>query len=150
MYKNILIATDGSEFANYAVKHGLKLAKTIGCPVTLVAVTELWSALDMAHKTKAGNTNPIAEYEDSVAKAVDKILSSAETLSIKQAVPCKTVHVKDMHPAEGIISTADAKKCDLIVMASHGRRGIQKVLLGSITSEVLTHSHLPVLVVRPK
>ena len=150
MYKNILIATDGSKFANHAVKHGLKLAKTIGCPVTLVAVTELWSALDMANKTRGGNTNPIAEYEDSVAKAVEKILSSAETLAIKQGVPCKTVHVKDMHPAEGIIRTADAKKCDLIVMASHGRRGVQKVLLGSITSEVLAHSHLPVLVVRPK
>lgn len=150
MYKNILIATDGSDFANHAVTYGLNLAKSVGCPVTIVAVTELWSALDMALRARVGNTNPVAEYEDSVAKVAADILVSAEDSAKKQGVPCQTVHIRDVHPAEGIIRTAGSRNCDLIVMASHGRRGLQKILLGSVASEVLTHTNLPVLVVRPK
>lgn len=148
MYKNILIATDGSDFANRGVKHGLKLAKTVGCPVTIVIVTEQWSARELAQNPNLGGTNPLAAYEESVAKAATKILASVEVLAQEQEVRCKTIHIKDTHPAEGIISTADSEQCDLIVMASHGRRGVQKVLLGSIASEVMTHSNIPVLVVR--
>ena len=145
-----MIATDGSDFANHAVTHGLDLAKSIGCPVTIVAVTELWSALDMAHHGMARDRSPVAEYEESVAKGATEVLAAAEASARKQGVSCQTVHIRDMHPAEGIVRTAVARNCDLIVMASHGRRGLRKILLGSVAAEVLTHSKLPVLVVRPE
>jgi len=148
MYKNILIATDGSEFAGRAINHGLELAKAIGSTVTIATVTEIWSALDMAHKSKVGIQNPINEYEKTVAAVAEKILASAADLAKQTGISCECIHVKDQHPAEGIIATAKDKNCDLIVMASHGRRGIQKVLLGSVASEILTHSKIPVLIIK--
>ena len=150
MYKNILIATDGSDFANAALDHGLELAKLAGASVIVVTITEIWSALEMAQKAKVGAVNPIEDYEASTAEAAKKILARAEDRAKKHGLSCKTVHIKDKHPAEGILETAKSGGTDLIVMASHGRRGIKKILLGSVAAEVLTHSHLPVLVVRPK
>lgn len=148
MYKNILIATDGSEFANTAVNHGLELAKSTGASATIVTVTELWSALEMAQKTKVGSVHPIDDYEATAAEAARHVLESAEKIAMDHGVICETLHVKDKHPAEGIIETAKSKGSDLIVIASHGRRGIQKILLGSVANEVLTHSKLPVLVIK--
>lgn len=150
MYKNILIATDGSDFARAAVEHGLELAKATGASATIVTITEFWSALDMAHKVKAGSTQPIDEYEHAAADAATKVLAAAEEIAVGHDVTCETIHIKDKHPAEGIIETAESRGSDLIVMSSHGRRGIQKILLGSVAAEVLTHSKLPVLVVRPQ
>jgi nucleotide-binding universal stress UspA family protein len=150
MYKKILIATDGSDFARAAIEQGLELAKAVGASVTIVTITELWSALEMAHKVKVGATHPIEDYEQTAAAAARKVLAAAEELAISHGLICESVHIKDRHPAEGIIETAESKGSDLIVMASHGRRGIQKILLGSVASEVLTHCKLPVLVVKPK
>ena len=149
MYKKILIATDGSDFAKAAVEQGIKLAKLVGASITIITITELWSALEMAQKTKGGAINPIEDYEKTASEAARKILAAAEQQAISHGLICETVHIKDMHPAEGIIETAKSKGSDLIVMASHGRRGIQKILLGSIASEVLTRTTLPVLVVKP-
>jgi nucleotide-binding universal stress UspA family protein len=148
MYKNILIATDGSDFARTAVDHGLKLAKTMGASVTVLTVTETWSALEMAQKAKIGTTNPIEDYEASAAGAAAKILEVVEEQAKSLGLKYKTIHIKDKHPAEGIIGTADSGGADLIVMASHGRRGLQKILLGSVAAEVLTYSKVPVLVVK--
>jgi len=148
MYKKILIATDGSEFAAKAVKHGLSLAKVTKASVTIVTVTEIWSALEMAHKSKVGIKDPISDYEKHAAAVAEKNLGSAEKLAKQSGVTYTCVHIKDSHPAEGIIEAANKRKCDLIVMASHGRRGIQKVLLGSVASEILTHSKTPVLIVK--
>jgi len=148
MYKNILIATDGSKFALQAVKHGLKLAKTTGSPVTLVTVTDIWSALEIARQTRDGTQNPITAYEKAATEAADKILAAAKALAVKAGVKCNTLHVKDMHPAEGIMEITAKKGCDLVVMASHGRRGVEKLLLGSIAAEVLTRGKVPVLIVK--
>jgi nucleotide-binding universal stress UspA family protein len=145
MFKHILIATDGSELAQKAVDQGLALAKAVGAKVTAVTVTEPWPV------TLAGDvavTYPIEEYEQGAAESAGKVLAAATGAAGKSGVPCTPLHVKDRFPAEGIIEAAKSKGCDLIVMASHGRRGLSKLLLGSQATEVLTHSTVPVLVCR--
>jgi nucleotide-binding universal stress UspA family protein len=148
MYKRILIATEGSEFGGKALTHGLALAKALNIPVVVVTVTEAWSAFEVAHMARLGDRNPIEKYEDMVSKAGSNILTHAADLAKSQGVSCETVHARDSHPAEGIIATATQKGCDLIVMASHGRRGVNRLLLGSQANEVLTHSKVPALIVR--
>ena len=148
MYQNILIATDGSDLAGKAVEHGVRLAKKMDAAVTFVTVTELWSALDMAAEVSRGTPNPMKVYEEMAAKSAQGILDAAKTTAQKADIDCETLHVRDRAPAEGIIATANEKGCDLIVMASHGRRGLNRILLGSQTMEVLVYSKVPVLVVR--
>lgn len=148
MYKRILIATEGSEFGGKALAHGLALAKALNVPVCVVTVTEAWSAFELARMARVGNRNPIEQFEEMVTAAASNILSHAADLAKSQGVSCETVHVRDRHPAEGIIAAAAEKGCDLIVMASHGRRGVNRLLLGSQANEVLTHSKVPALIVR--
>jgi len=148
MFKHILIATDGSELAGKAVAHGLAFAKTLNAEVTAVTVTEPWDALAMAELARRQMTNPVADYDERMAAAANRILCSVSETANKQGVACSTRHVKDRHPAEGIIDTAQAEGCDLIVMASHGRSGLARVLLGSQASKVITLSPVPVLVCR--
>jgi nucleotide-binding universal stress UspA family protein len=148
MYKRILIATEGSEFGGKALTHGLALAKALNVPVVVVTVTEAWSALELARLTRLGNRNPIEHYEEMVTAAGNHILTHAADLAKSQGVSCETLHVRDSHPSEGIIMAASQKGCDLIVMASHGRRGVDRMLLGSQANEVLTHSKVPALIVR--
>ena len=148
MYKHILIATDGSELAGRAVAHGLALAKEINARVTLVTVTKPWSALDLAHETRLGHPDPVHQFEDMAAASAKVILDAAAQKAKIAGIACELVHVPDQHPAEGIISIAEKKGCDLIVMASHGRRAAGRLLLGSQVSEVLAHSKVPTLIVR--
>ena len=148
MYKHILIATDGSELAGRALAHGLALAKEVKASVTLVTVTQPWSALNLAHEVRLGHPDPIHQFED-IATASAKVILDAAVQKAKIAgVDCEFVHVPDQHPAEGIIAIAEKKGCDLIVMASHGRRAVGRLLLGSQVSEVLAHSKVPALIVR--
>jgi nucleotide-binding universal stress UspA family protein len=148
MYKHILIATDGSELAGRALAHGLALAKEVKASVTVVTVTQLWSALDMAHKAREGNRDPLNQFEEIAAASAKAILAAAAEKAKITGVACGLVHVPDQHPAEGIIATAEKKGCDLIVMASHGRRAVGRLLLGSQANEVLAHSKIPALIVR--
>jgi nucleotide-binding universal stress UspA family protein len=148
MYNHLLIATDGSELATKALKHGLALAKREGAEVTVVTVTEPWSPLEMAQKAREHRPNPVAEFEAIAAEAADRILGAAAEHASELGVRCECLHVSDQHPAEGIINTAKAKGSDLIVMGSHGRRGFSRVLLGSQSYEVLTLCTVPALVVR--
>ena len=148
MYQRILIATDGSELAGKAVSHGLALAKRLNAPVTAVTVTESWSVLELGRMARQGNQNPVTQFEEMAAAAATSILDKVRQAASAQGVTCDVVHVQDRHPADGIIATAKDKGCDLIVMASHGRRGFDRVLLGSQANEVLTHSRVPALIVR--
>jgi nucleotide-binding universal stress UspA family protein len=148
MYKHILIATDGSDLAQKAEAAGLALAKSLNAQASAVTVTEAWDALSMAALAERGMRNPVADYEQAVASAANRILWRVSETAKKTGVACTAVHVKDKHPAEGIIETAKASGCDLIVMASHGRRGISKLLLGSQVTKVVTLSPVPVLVCR--
>jgi nucleotide-binding universal stress UspA family protein len=148
MYRRILIATDGSETASKAVVHGIGLAKALKVPVSVVTVTEAWSAFDLGQMAQLGSRNPLAQYEEMATTAAANILENAAQIAKSQGVACELVHVRDRLPAEGIIATAKDKGCDLIIMASHGHRGIDRLLLGSQANQVLTHSKVPALIVR--
>lgn len=145
MFTHILIATDGSDLAGKAVATGLELAGHLKCKVTVVTATEPWSAMMLGEP--AALAFPFEEYEKAVAERAEHILAAVKELADKQGVVCETVHAKEF-PAEGIIDTAKSKGCDLIVMASHGRRGVARVLLGSQAARVLTLSSMPVLICR--
>jgi nucleotide-binding universal stress UspA family protein len=144
MYKHILIATDGSDLAAKAVDTGLALARQLGAKVTAVTATEPWSAMVTGETALAF---PIEEYEKAAAEDAARILSAVKEAAKKQGGACETVHVNDF-PAEAIVATAKSKGCDLIVMSSHGRRGLARVLLGSQATRVLTLSTVPVLICR--
>lgn len=148
MYKHILITTDGSKIAHAAAEHGLKLAKALGAKVTLLTVTEGWSVLEAAQKAEMGVRNPIAEFEKIADQHAADALSSAQAAAKTAGIACESVHVRDSHPAEAIIATAKSHGCDLIVMGSHGRRGLGQLLLGSQTARVLAQTSVPVLVYR--
>jgi nucleotide-binding universal stress UspA family protein len=149
VYKHILIATDGSGLADRALAHGFALAKKAKAAVTVVTVTQLWSVFDMARKAREErNPNPMRQFEEMAAASAKTILETAAQKAKSAGVSCKLVHVPDQHPAEGIIAIAKKNGCDVIVMASHGRRAIRRALLGSQVSEVLALSKVPVLVVR--
>jgi nucleotide-binding universal stress UspA family protein len=145
MHNRILIATDGSELAAKAVTSGLALAKHLGAQVVVVTATEPWSS--MTDGEGLAFDFPLEAYEKAAAEQAERILAKAHAEAQSMAVECETVHVNDF-PAEGILATAKAKNCDLVVMASHGRRGIARLLLGSQAAQVVTLSTVPVLVCR--
>ena len=113
-----------------------------------VSVTELWPALEMAGDIEGGHLEAIEIYEKAAAHPARAILDEASSRASSAQVTSEIRHVKDRKPAQGILETAKLENCDLIVMASHGRRGLQKLLLGSQTAEVIALSKLPVLVLR--
>jgi nucleotide-binding universal stress UspA family protein len=145
MYGNILIPTDGSPLSAEAVEKSMGLAKEIGAKVTVLSVTEPLRLLSLETNHIA---RMLAEYSEAVSKQSRWILKSAEQKAKDFGVPCETLAVEHPQPYEAIIATAREKGCDLIAMASHGRRGISAVVLGSETLKVLTHSKMPVLVYR--
>ncbi|WP_274629576.1 universal stress protein [Arvimicrobium flavum] len=149
MYSHLLITTDGSELAQKGVDHGIGLAKALGSKVLIVTVTEPFPPMATGMGDAwAPTAADIDRYEASQTEHARAILAAAQADADKQGVAVETMHVSDQHPATAIIETAAARDCSLIVMASHGRRGLSRLLLGSQTSEVLSHSNVPVLVVR--
>jgi len=143
MFKHILIATDGSELATKAVATGLELAKTLAAKVTFVAVTER-----RTHLAPVFPPLVLTEEDEALKQAAEAVLAHASADAAKLKIICTTVHVPNAFPAESIVEEAKARGCDLIVMASHGRRGLARLVLGGETLRVLTHSEVPVLVCR--
>ncbi len=143
MYRHLLIATDGSELAQKAVGEGLALAKELKATVTAVTVTEPIMSM---YAGEGAIALPIDDLETEARTSAEEILAGVDSASQQFGVQCKTVHVKDQSPAEGIVETAQTMKCDLIVMASHGRRGLAKLFLGSQATRVLGLSPIPVLI----
>jgi nucleotide-binding universal stress UspA family protein len=141
MYKNILIATDGSDLATSAVRSGVALAKAVGAKVTAITVSEPFHWVGAAVTEVAE-----AAVRDSTRRAAESALDAAFAAAKADGVDCDKVLVEDDFAYRGIVETAKTKGCDLIVMASHGRTGISAVLLGSVTVKVLTHSKIAVLV----
>jgi nucleotide-binding universal stress UspA family protein len=141
MYSRILIATDDSELSEKAVEHGMALAKALGSKVTAVHVTEPWTSAVSGEWAVAF---PVEEYEETAAANAKTLLAKAAEEARRNGVACD--HVRDQFAAEGIVEEAKTRNCDLIVMASHGRRGFARFLLGSQANRVLTHSAVPVLV----
>lgn len=144
MYKNILLPTDGTEFCQKAVAHGVELAKLAGAKVTGVTV-----AVPMRRMIAASlSTELLDSVKASHRAALTKALGFVEASAKAAGVTCETIEVQDEHPYRGIINAAEKKGCDLIVMASHGQRGLAAVIVGSETQKVVTHTDIPVLIYR--
>jgi nucleotide-binding universal stress UspA family protein len=141
MYKHILIATDGSELAEKVAATGLTLAKGLRARATAVTVSEPWAAARTCYGSVAV---PFDAYEKAAGAAASKILASVSELAKQLQTECAAIH--DKVTAEGIRQVAENRECDLIVMASHGRRGLSRLTLGSQATRVLTNSSVPVLI----
>jgi nucleotide-binding universal stress UspA family protein len=110
MYKEILIATDGSELADRAVDNGFKLANEVKARVTIVTVTAPWSALDLAREARMRKPDPIHQFEEMAAASAKAILDAAAQKAKAAGIVYEVVHVPDQHPAEGIIAIAEKKR----------------------------------------
>ena len=147
MFKHILVATDGSGFSNKAVSSGARLAKSLGAKLLLLHIR---SPLESPHHVEGGALSNLGgkvmmqEIEDEERKLLDAALE----IAVADGTAAETAFVAGYSTYDAIIRIAREQGCDLIVMASHGRRGISGLLLGSETQKVLTHTTIPVLVVR--
>lgn len=147
MYKCILVATDGSALSDKAVQSSIELAALTGARLIALKVVPRYprSYFDGGLPVDAAEIKRIEkQWADSAQEQVDKVKARAD----KEDVNVKAVVAKSDLVAEAVIAAAKKNKCDLIVMASHGRKGLKRLLLGSETQHVLTHSHIPVLVLR--
>lgn len=144
MFKRILVPTDGSDITQKAVATAITLARSVGARLYTLSVKEPfpYSAISEMQPT------PPQEFFDAqeriAAARVKDVRDAAETNGLQ----CDAQTVEALHPWEAVIEHAKRNECDLIVMASHGRRGVTAMLLGSETQKVLTHTNIPVLVVR--
>jgi nucleotide-binding universal stress UspA family protein len=147
MYQHILIATDGSEVSEKAVEHGIAVAKALGARATIMTVTEPYpiASGEFAYVPSGA---AMESYMTAQQESAQTLVSAAKASAERAGVAAETHYVSDAQPAEAIVDAAKSLGCDLIVMGSHGRRGLGRVLLGSKTNEVVAHGHIPVLVVR--
>lgn len=146
MFKSILVPTDGSELSQGAVRKAVALAKIHDARITGVHVIPDYHLL-IAYE---GAFDPVTEerIEEEAKTRAQTYLAFVRKVAQDAGVPCDTVCETSDHPHDAILKTASARKCDLIVMTSHGRKGLAAMLLGSETRKVLTHGKIPVLVVR--
>lgn len=147
MYKRILVATDGSKLSQKAVDHALALADLTGAEVVALKVVPRYPQTYFEGGVALA-ANEVARIEQQWQAEAMEAVNAVKAAGQRREVKVKAVTAKSDLVAEAIIATAKRQKCDLIVMASHGRRGIKRLLLGSETQQVLTHSHIPVLVLR--
>jgi len=145
MYTKILIPTDGSPLSDAAITQGVALARSTGAMVVAMTVSAPFHtfALDPMMVTDTKES-----YKKDCEARATRDLGAITAAARAAGVPCEVMHVDAEHPYEGIIDTARRAECDLIVMASHGRKGASALVLGSETVKVLTHSKIPVLVCR--
>ena len=144
MFKRILVPTDGSDITAKAVSTSIGLAKSLGSQLYTISVKEPfpYSAISEMQPT------PPQEFFDAQERIAAKRVKEVTDACKAAGVDCQAHTVEALHPWEAIIDHAKGMNCDLVVMASHGRRGVAALLLGSETQKVLTHSKVPVLVVR--
>lgn len=145
MFKHILIPTDGSALSTAAIQNALQLARAVKAKTTVITVTEPFHIFSMDSVQLADTRSA---YETHAGEAANRCLDAAKREAGALGVECEAVHVEHAMPYKAITDTAAAKGCDLIAMASHGRRGAAALILGSETAKVLTHSSIPVLVYR--
>ena len=148
MYKHILIATDGSELADKGVEHGLKLASALGARATILTASQSLSPEAVRSARMGGIDDPVARYDQQIDEMMKRRFAEMEKRASAYGVLIDFVHEIDDSPAEAIVRFAKLRDCDLIVMSSHGRRGVRRLVLGSQTAEVVTTTEIPVLVVR--
>ena len=144
MFKRILFPTDGSDITNKAMQTALSLARLSGAEIKTLAVKEPFPYSAVSEMQPVPPQEFFDAQERVAAARVKVVTAAAEAAGVR----CQGHTVEALHPWEAILDHAKAQGCDLIVMASHGRRGMSALLLGSETQKVLTHSTLPILVVR--
>ena len=144
MFQRILVPTDGSDITAKAVQTGISLAKSLGATLHTISVKEPfpYSAISEMQPT------PPQEFFDAQERIAGQRVKDVLAACEAAGVPCEGHTVEALHPWEAIIDHAKLNNCAVLVMASHGRRGVSALLLGSETQKVLTHSTIPVLVVR--
>ncbi|GAB7541294.1 universal stress protein [Cupriavidus sp. CuC1] len=145
MFTHLLLAVDGSPLSDAAFHKALALAQEMKARVTALRVGPKYHVLAY-HTEMLTDTREL--FAEEISDSATKYLEGIALEAAAAGVTCDTAFLVDDHPYEAIIKTAEDRGCDLIVMASHGRRGVQGVLIGSETQKVLTHSKIPVLVYR--
>jgi nucleotide-binding universal stress UspA family protein len=148
MYKHILLPHDGSPLSDKALTEGIRVAKASNAKVTLLHVVAPYHAPGLAMHSSPALRAIEHQHQEELEKAARGMLESAQHSVRGQGVSCEFAVISAVSPAESIIDQANARACDLIVMSSHGRRGVEGLLVGSETVKVLTHTKTPVLVVR--
>ena len=147
MYAHLLVPTDGSKLSDKALAHAIALAKASKGRITLFHASPDYPTPVYADGMAVGLVQP-RDYAKQMKEAATKLLDRAAAKAAASGVTCATLYAVSDAPWEAILSGAKKAKADTIVMASHGRRGLAGLLLGSETVKVLTHSKVPVLVVR--
>jgi nucleotide-binding universal stress UspA family protein len=147
MFRNLLVPTDGSTLSNRAIKVAVRLAKEQKARITGFYVGPAWNPALVGDYVPPDFVSP-QKHAASVKKAAERHLAAIQKAAKAAKVPCKVQHTMSDSPYSEIIRAARRNRCDLIVMASHGRSGVSRLLLGSQTSKVLAHTTIPVLVVR--
>ena len=144
MFKRILVPTDGSDITQKAIETSIALARSLGAQLYTISVKEPfpYSAISEMQPT------PPQEFFDAQERIAARRVQAVVEIAEASGVPCEAHTHEALHPWEAIIEHAKRMECELLVMASHGRRGVSALLLGSETQKVLTHSKIPVLVVR--
>lgn len=145
MFKHLLVPTDGSELSEAAVHMAVNLAKEFQAKITGIHVIPEFHLLTYNAEMLADTRT---EHEQHARTQAERYLTFIAHAADGAGVPCETTWLVSDHPYEGIIKVAQERQCDLIVMASHGRRGVEGLLIGSETQKVLTHIRIPVLVYR--
>jgi nucleotide-binding universal stress UspA family protein len=148
VFRNILIPTDGSKLSLKGAKAGVKLARALGARVTALYVVPPYVPAMYGETALYIPAVAPKEYKKASERAAKKALAAVETEAQTARVPCAGVFVTDRQPWGGILRVARSKRCDAIVMASHGRGALGGLILGSETQRVLAHSKIPVLVTR--
>ena len=146
MYKHILIPVDGSTISNKAAKAGVALAKSLGAKITVYAAME--SMQPIYAEGYAFDEKMLEAIESSARALAQKHVDAVVRIARAASVPCAALVTRPGTTHDGIIKAAKKQKCDLIFMASHGRSGLAKFIMGSVTQKVLAHVRLPVLVYR--
>ncbi len=145
MYHHLCLPTDGSPLSDHAIDQALVLAHQLRARVTALSVTAPYHVFAVTPEQMAAVRD---DYEREARDAARRHLRTVESRAHALDVPCESVVIEDEHPHEAIIAIANERGCDLIAMASHGRRGLKGLVLGSQTVKVLTRSTIPVLVYR--
>jgi nucleotide-binding universal stress UspA family protein len=144
MFARILVPTDGSELSEKAARGAIEFGQRLGAGIVGLTVVEPYSYTTLSEY----RPEPAADYEQRIDAMARERLRPLETAAKAANVEIETVVVRSFSPYEAIIDTAGRRHCDVIFMASHGRRGLSAILLGSETQKVLTHTEIPVMVYR--
>lgn len=144
MFNHLLLSTDGSDLADKALPYTIELAKKFGSKITVCSVIDLYPYIGAIEVMPVG----MDQWQEEVRKQANDALQHLSERVNAAGLSCDTVVEEDAQAWRGLLAAAQKQGCDTIVMASHGRGGVSSAMLGSQTARVLSHSKLPVLVVR--